>query len=157
MLCFSVTGYAAAETEFSEGECTTTEYGNAVLIDSCDLLSDFEESNLLDTILTAVETKNISVGIISTKTIKQEVADFYYTLVAESDTDFALMLFNEDEYSYYFYGSADAEFANDDDAFWMTEIYLDGDAYFAVLNSNLFIRRIKQFNSYCTAFCARMT
>ena len=128
---FSITSLAEApEAEFSDGECTVTEYGNAVLIDDCELLTDSEESYILDNIITAVEEKDISIGVVSSNIIKQELADLYYTIVARDDPDFALMLFNEEEYSYYFYGSAAEEFANDTDAFWMTDGYLSSKTYF---------------------------
>ncbi len=130
-LALSTTCFAEAETTFSEEYCTTTEYGTIVFMDEADLLTDIEENYVKDAISNAINEKHISVGVISTAIVKQETADLYYSLIAENDNNFALLLFNDSSYEFFFYGSAVEEFANDEDAFWMTDSYFDSDFYFA--------------------------
>ncbi len=108
----------------------SSEYGNSVLVDELDLLDESEEKNICFAILEAVEARNISVGVISSEDISSETADMYYSQISEDDADFALMLFNENDYSYYFYGSAAEEFEDDEDAFWMTDNYISDKLYF---------------------------
>ena len=129
MFAFTAVSFAEAELNLPDGQFVSSEKGNIILADNMDLLTDIEEDYVKDAMAEAIAEKDISVGVITSETIKQEIADFYYELA--DDEDFAVMLFNKNEYAYYFYGSAETEYANDDDAFWMTESYFDGGAYFA--------------------------
>ena len=129
IFAFSTASFAEAEPVIHEGQFITSGNGNMILADNLEMLSDIEEQYVKDTMAEAVAEKAISVGIISSETIEQETADFYYSNI--KDEDFAVMLFNKDEYALYFYGSAETEYGEDDNAFWMTESYFSGGAYFA--------------------------
>lgn len=109
---------------------SVSEYGNIMLIDELDLLDSSEEKNIYFTIVEAVKAKDISIGVVSTSDTSEATAEQYYNQISDSDSDFALMLFNETEYSYHFYGTAEAEFEKDDDAFWMTDSYISEHLYF---------------------------
>ena len=126
----STTDSSYTETDNRFIGITESEYGNIVLLDDLDLLDESEEKNIYFTIVDAVKTKDISIGVISNPDVSVEAADYYYSIISEYDTDFALMLFNENDYSYYFYGSTETEFANADEEFWMTNAYMDEKHYF---------------------------
>lgn len=129
LFAFGSVSFAEAEPAMQEGQFITSDNGNMLLADNLELLSEIEEDYVKDNMAEAIAEKAISVGVVSTETIEQETADFYYSNIG--DEDFAVLLFNKDEYALYFYGNAETEYAEDDDAFWMTESYFDGDAYFA--------------------------
>lgn len=135
LLISAAAAVSAAEGSYTEVEnkyfgITTSENGNIVFFDELDLLDESEEKNIYFTIVEAVREKDISVGVISNADTSNEAADYFYSMISEDDTDFALMLFNEDDYAYHFYGSAETEFANADEEFWMTNAYMDEKHYF---------------------------
>ncbi len=135
LLISSAVALSVSESTITENEkfyngITESDYGYSVLYDEIDLLDDIEEKNIYITIVQAVQEKDISIGVVATSDLSNENADQYYSYISDSDPDFAIMLFNKDDYSFYFYGSAVDEFTNDDDAFWITESYFEQDAYF---------------------------
>ena len=130
LVTFSFTSFAEEES-VPYPLVTYTEHGYMVFSDNENMLTDNEEEYVRDTITDAIAKKDISVGVVTSVVINLEVAAAYYGQISGNDADFALMLFNSEEYKFYFYGSAVEEFAHDDDAFWMTEDYIETDAYFA--------------------------
>lgn len=109
---------------------TTSEYGNIIFIDGLDLLDENEEKNVYISLVDAVKTKDISIGVVSAENTDDSTAQEIFNMISDIESDFALMLFNENNYSYYFYGAAEAEFTDDTDAFWMTDAYMSDKHYF---------------------------
>ncbi len=121
-----------AQTEaYSYTGIVSMEQGTAVFVDNLDLFDEIEEKNIFQNIAAAIIEKNISIGVVASDDISGEAAIKYYGQVSETEPDFALVMFNENEHSYYFYGSAAKEFSDDLETFWMTESYFEGDYYFA--------------------------
>ena len=126
----SASDTAMIETERRYTGITVSEYGNIVFMDELDLLDESEEKNVYITIVDAVKAKDISIGVVSAENTDETAADEIYGMISDSDADFVLMLFNENGYSYHLYGAADAEFSADEDAFWMTDEYMEDNLYF---------------------------
>lgn len=132
-VAFSLSSISFAESETAEtlSSVTETDGGYIVFADNENLLTEIEENYIVDSIRDAVKEKDISIGVVSESEITQDTAQSYYEQISDVDSDFALMLFNGNEHTFFFYGSAEEEFADDENAFWMTESYFEGDYCFA--------------------------
>ena len=94
-LAFPAVSFAEAEPVMHEGQFITSGNGNMILADNLEMLSEHEEQYVKDTMAEAVAEKAISVGVVSSETIEQETADFYYSNI--KDEDFALMKSQEEK------------------------------------------------------------